>query len=109
MKKDEKMRTGANMIVLEEAKEIMEKVGCQKAFVVYKLELNNISEVKSCNKTGESIEVEKDINSLIPIIEQKIEIDTEKPIECPLNSLMNKYLEFSLKNRTITPCNISKD
>ena len=35
--------------------------------------------------------------------------DPEKPIECPLNSSMNKYLEFLLSNRNIVPCNLSDD
>jgi len=35
--------------------------------------------------------------------------DPEKPIECPLNASMNKYLEFSLKNRNINPCNLSAE
>jgi len=34
------------MDVLEEAKEIMKKAGCEKAFAVYGLELNDIAEVK---------------------------------------------------------------
>jgi len=91
---------------LEEAKEIMEKIGCAKAFAVYGLELENIAEVRDCNEKGEAIELEKDIQKLTPIIERKLVLDQEKPIECPLNSSMSKYLEFSLINRKITPCNI---
>ena len=49
----------------------------------------------------------KDIDELVPSIEQKLMFDPEKPIECPLNSSMNKYLEFSLKNRNITPSNLN--
>lgn len=95
------------MNVLEEAKEIMKKAGCEKAFAVYGLELNDIAEVKNCDENGESLELEKDISELVPTIEQKLVFDPEKPIECPINSSMNKYLEFSLKNRNITPCNVS--
>ena len=84
----------------------MEKIGCTKAFAVYGLELENIAEVRSCNEKGEAIELEKDIHKLAPIIERKLVLDQEKPIECPLNSSMSKYLEFSLINRNITPCNI---
>lgn len=94
---------------LEEAKEIMKKVGCEKAFAVYELKLNDIAVVKECNENGESLEIKKNINELVPTIEQKLVFDPEKPIECPLNESMNKYLEFSLKNRSITPCNLSKD
>ena len=95
------------MNVLEEAKEIMKKAGCEKAFAIYGLELNNIAEFKNCDENGGSLELEKDINELVPTIEQKLVFDLEKPIECPLNSSMNNYLEFSLKNRSITPCNLS--
>ena len=97
------------MNVLEEAKEIMKKAGCEKAFAVYGLELNDIAEVKNCDENGESLELEKDISELVPTIEQKLVFDPEKPIECPINSSMNKYLEFSLKNRNITPCNVSDE
>ena len=95
------------MNVLEEAKEIMKKAGCEKAFAVYEMELNDIAEVRDCDENGESIELEKNISELQPTIEQKLVFDPEKPIECPLNTSMNKYLEFSLKNRNITPCNLS--
>jgi len=94
------------MDTLEEAKEIMKKIGCEKAFAVYGLELDNIAEVRSYNEKGEAIELEKDILKLDPIIERKLVLDQEKPIECPINSSMSKYLEFSLKNRKITPYNI---
>ncbi|MBU0769532.1 MAG: hypothetical protein KJ687_10615, partial [Proteobacteria bacterium] len=97
------------MDVLDEAKELMEKAGCKKAFAVYGLELNDIAEVKDCDEKGESLELEKDISELVPTIEQKLVFDPEKPIECPLNSSMNTYLEFSLKNRSITPCNLSSE
>jgi hypothetical protein len=94
---------------LEEAKEIMEKAGCKKAFAVYSLELSKIAEVRSCNEKGEYLELEKNIGKLTPSIEQRLDLDIEKPIECPINTSMNKYLEFSLKNRTIITCNTSKD
>jgi hypothetical protein len=97
------------MNVLEEAKEIMKKAGCKKAFAVYEMELNDIAEVRSCDENGESIELEKSISELQPTIEQKLVFDPEKPIECPLTTSMNKYLEFSLKNRNITPCNLSTE
>ncbi len=95
------------MNVLEEAKEIMKKAGCEKAFAVYEMKLNDIAVVKDCNENGESLEIKKNISELVPTIEQKLVFDPEKPIECPLNKSMNKYLEFSLKNRNITPCNLS--
>ena len=94
------------MDILEEAKEIMEKIGCNKVFAVYSLELDNIAEVKSCNEKGENIELEGDISKLEPIIEKKLFLDQEKPIQCPLNSSMSKYLEFSLKNKNIIPYNV---
>jgi hypothetical protein len=97
------------MNVLDEAKEIMKKAGCKKAFAVYGLELNNIAEVKNCDENGESLELEKDISELVPTIKQKLVFESEKPIECPLNSSMNNYLEFSLKNRSITLCNLSSE
>jgi hypothetical protein len=93
---------------LKEAKEIMKKVGCKKAFAIYRLELENIAEVRSCNKKGEAIELEKDTQKLTPIIERKLILDQEKPIECPLNSPMNIYLEFSLKNRSLTLFNVNR-
>jgi len=95
------------MDVLEEAKEIMKKAGCERAFAVYELKLNDIAQVKDCNENGETLEIEKNISELAPVLEQKLVFDLEKPIECPLNDSMNKYLEFSLKNRIITPCNLS--
>jgi len=107
MAMEENLR-GFNMNVLEEAKEIMKKAGCKKAFAVYGMELNEIAEVRNCDENGESLELEKDINDLVPTIEKKLVFDPEKPIECPLNSSMNKYLEFSLKNRNITTCNLDK-
>ena len=58
------------MNTLEEAKEIMKKIGCEKAFAVYGLELENIAEVRSCNEKGEAIELEGDISKLEPIIEK---------------------------------------
>ena len=95
------------MDVLEEAKEIMKIAGCEKAFAVYGLKLNGIAGIKDCDENGELIELEKGISELVPTIEQKLVFDPEKPIECPLNGSMDKYLEFSLKNRNITPCNLS--
>jgi hypothetical protein len=97
------------MNVLEEAKEIMKKAGCKKAFAIYGMDLNDIAEVRNCDENGESLELEKDINDLVPTIEKKLVFDSEKPIECPLNSSMNKYLEFSLKNRNINPCNLNDE
>ena len=55
-------------------------------------------------------QVKKYATSLkLPGIDGRVAIKsgTEKPIECPLNGSMDKYLEFSLKNRNITPCNLS--
>ena len=98
---------GINMNVLEEAKEIMKKAGCEKAFAVYEMELNDIAEVRNCDENGESLELEKNLSELLPTIEQKLVFNPNKPIECPLNESMNKYLEFSLNNRNITPCNLS--
>lgn len=95
------------MDALDEAKDIMKKIGCEKAFAVYELELNDIAEVRECNKNGESLEIEKKVNELVPTIEQKLVFDPQKPIECPLNKSMNKYLEFSLINRNINPYNLS--
>jgi len=94
------------MEVLEEAKEIMEKAGCIKAFAVYGMEISDIAEVRSCNSKGESIELEKDISKLVPSIARTLTLDPEKPIECPLDPTFCKYLEFSLKNKTITPYDI---
>lgn len=95
------------METLEEAKQIMQAAGCIKAFPVYDLRLNDIAEVKSCHKKGESIELEKDINTLVPTFSQEIVINTEKPIACPIDNSLNKYLEFHLKNKLITPCNLN--
>ena len=98
---------GENMDMLEEAKEIMQAAGCIKAFPVYDLELNDIADVKSYHENGESIELEKDINKLVPAFSQEIVINTEKPITCPVDKSLNKYLEFYLKNRIINPCNLN--
>jgi len=92
---------------LEEAKEIMKIAGCEKAFAVYRSELDDIAEVRHCSGEGESIELERNINDLVPTIERRLVFDLEKPIECPINSSMNKYLEFSLKNRNIIPFNLN--
>ena len=91
---------------LDEAKEIMQAAGCIKAFPIYDLELNDIAEVKSCHENGESIELEKDINRLVSHFSQEMVLNTEKPIACPIDTSLNKYLEFSVENRLITPCNL---
>jgi hypothetical protein len=103
------MKRCDKMNVLEEAKEIMKKAGCEKAFAIYGLELNDIAEVKDCDENGESLELEKDISELVPTIEQKLVFNPEKPIECPLDSSLSKYLEFSIKNKSITPYNLNSD
>ena len=95
------------MDTLEEAKEIMQAAGCIKAFPVYDIELNNLAEVKSCHENGESIELEKDINKLVPSFSQELVLNAEKPIACPIDESLNKYLEFFLKIRLITPCNLN--
>ena len=71
MAMEENLR-GFNMNVLEEAKEIMKKAGCKKAFAVYGMELNEIAEVRNCDENGESLELEKDINDLVPTIDKKL-------------------------------------
>lgn len=91
---------------LNEAKEIMQAAGCIKAFPVYELELNTIAKVKNCDGTGESIELEKDINNLVPTFSQEMKINIEKPIACPIDSSLSKYLEFFLKDKLITPYNL---
>jgi hypothetical protein len=60
------------MDVLEEAKEIMEKIGCEKAFAVYRIEIDKIAAVRSCNKKGEAIELERDVGKLVSTIEKKL-------------------------------------
>ena len=95
------------MDTLEEAKEIMDAAGCIKAFPIYDLKLTNIAEVKSCHENGESIELEKDVNKLTTVFSQEMVINREKSIACPIDRSFNKYLEFSLKNRLITPCNLN--
>jgi hypothetical protein len=95
------------MDTLDEAKEIMQAAGCIKAFPVYDLELNNIAEVKGCHENGESIELEKEISKLVPVFSQEMVINIEKPIACPIDGSLNKYLDFSLKNRLITTCNLN--
>jgi len=97
------------MDTLEEAKEIMKKAGCEKAFAVYDLEINDIAEVRDCNENGESLEISKDISELSHTIEKKLVFNPEKPIECPLNDSMDQYLEFSLKDRSINLCNLNSD
>ena len=95
------------MDTLEEAKEIMQAAGCIKAFPVYDLRLMDIAEIKGCHKNGESIELEKEIGKLVPNFSQEMVINTEKPIACPIDESLNKYLEFNLENRLITPCNLN--
>jgi hypothetical protein len=95
------------MDVLDEAKEIMKKAGCEKAFAIYDIEINDIAEVRDCNENGESLEIIKNISELSQTIERKLVFNPEKPIECPLNDSMDQYLEFSLKNRSITTCNLN--
>jgi len=94
------------MDALEEAIEIMKKIGCRKVFAAYGLELENIAEVKDYNERGEIIELENDVSKMKPIIERKLVLDQEKPIQCPINLSMSKYLEFSLINKKINPYNI---
>ena len=97
------------MDALDEAKEIMKKAGCEKAFAVYDLEINEIAEVRECNENGESIEIQKNINELSTTISKKLIFNPEKPIECPLNDSMDQYLEFSLKNKSVTQFNINSE
>jgi len=97
------------MKILEEAIELIRMAGCEKAFAVYQLKLNNIATVKDCNKNGESLEIEKNVSELVSTIDCKLELDPRKPIECPLNSSMNKYLEIHLQNRSINLCNLSEE
>jgi hypothetical protein len=96
-----------NMDTLDEAKEIMQAAGCIKAFPIYDISLTDITEIKSCHENGESIELEKDISKLVPTFSQEMRINAEKPIACPIDTSLSKYLEFSLKNKQITPCNIN--
>ena len=94
------------MDTLEEAKEIMKAAGCIKAFPVYDLSLTNIAEIKGCHENGESIELEKDITKLVPVFSQEMVINEEKPIACPIDQSLSKYLEFYLKNKIIATCNL---
>ena len=50
---------------LEEAKEIMKKAGCEKAYAIYDLELNDLAEVRDCNENGGSLEISKKFNELL--------------------------------------------
>ena len=71
------------------------------------LELNDISDVKDCDVYWWSLELEKNINELVPTIEWRLVFDLKKKsIGCPLNGSMDKYLKFSPGNRIITPCNL---
>ena len=92
---------------LDEAKEIMQAAGCIKAFPVYDLKLTDIAKVKSCHENGESIELEKEINKIVPAFSQEIVINTEEPIACPIGKSLRSYLEFYLKNRNIAFCNLN--
>jgi hypothetical protein len=92
---------------LEEAKEIMKKAGCGKAFAIYDLELHDLAEVRDCSENGESLEISKDFSELSPTIDKKLVFNPDKPIECPLNDSMDQYMEFSLKNRSISLCNLN--
>lgn len=92
---------------LEEAKEIMKAAGCIKAYPIYDLKLTDIAEVKSCHEKGESLELEKEISNLVPNFSKQLILNMEKPIVCPIDNSLNKYLEFSLSNRGITPFNIN--
>ncbi len=95
------------MDVLEEAKEIIEKAGCKNAYAVYKLNIDEIAEIRECNKKCEFIELKRNPHDLDPGIVKELEIDKEKPIECPLGSSSSKYLEISLINRSIVPYDIN--
>ena len=97
------------MDVLDEAKEIMKKAGCDRAFAFYKLELYDIAEVKNCSKNEEIIEMEKEISKLVPSMKKEIVLERDEPIECPLDASLSKYLEFSLKDKIITPYNLSSE
>lgn len=94
------------MDTLDEAKEIMQAAGCIKAFPIYDIGITDIAEIKSCHENGESIELEKDINKLVPTFLQELKLNKEKPITCPIDQTLNKYLEFFLKNKIITSCNL---
>jgi len=98
---------GDNMKALDEAKEIMQAAGCIKAFPIYDIQLTDIAEIKSCHENGESIELEKEISKLLPNFTQELKINKEKPITCPIYHSLNKYLEFSLKNKQINTCNLN--
>jgi len=91
------------MGAIEEAKEIAKKAGCKKAFAVYDMKLDGITEVRDYNKEEEYIELEKDVDKLVSVIEKKLTLDQEKPLIFPLNDSMNKYLEVYWKNKKINP------
>ena len=97
------------MDVIDEAKEIMYNIGCKKAFADYRLNQSNIAEVKECTEKNLLIEIERSILRLDPVLVSVLEIDYEKPIECPLNDSSDKYLEFLLKKRTIIPYNLNDE
>ena len=92
---------------LEEAKKIMQAAGCIKAFPIYDLRIENIAEIKGCHEKGESLELIRDIHKLVPAYSQDMIINIEKPIACPIDPSFNKYLEFSLKNKSINTCNLN--
>jgi hypothetical protein len=97
---------GKYMEILDEAREIMDEAGCKNAYAIYKLKINEIIDVKEFNKNYGNIELKRTINQLNPAIVRILELDIEKEIECPLNSSPDKYLEFSLENRSIKTHNL---
>jgi hypothetical protein len=100
---------GEKMENLEEAKEIMQAAGCIHSFPIYDLDLHGIAEIKQCHDNGESIELSKDIQSLVPSFSQTMVINAEKPITCPLDSSYSKYLEFLLQNKQINAYNLNSN
>lgn len=97
------------MHMLEEAKEIMQAAGCIKAFPVYNLQMIDIAELKNCNETGGSIELEKDIKNLVSTFSQELKINIKEPITCPINGSLSKYLQFYLEDKLIFPCNLNSN
>jgi len=92
---------------LEEAKEIMHAAGCVKAYSVYDFQLNDIAEVKNCDEEGGSIELERDITQLKQNFLKEMVLNTDKPIICPINPSLNKYLKFSINDKTISTSNLN--
>ena len=66
------------MNVLDEAKEIMKKAGCKKAFAVYGLELNDIAEVKDIKIGTETLPREEGGSSNVSSIEIILTIKKKK-------------------------------